>query len=243
MLRLLLLGALEVDGPDVTRHQIGVTRRPGHVALLAYLALAGRAFSSRDLVQALFWPEHDHPHARHNLNQWLYALRRTLGGGVVVSRGAAAIGLSSDHLWCDAAALLDALDADNRALALDLYRGDLLPGFHLPSAPPFQEWLDGKRRQLRRRVGLAALDHAVEEEQHGRVREAAAAARRAAELTSEELVVQAVIRLLDRLGDRSSAVLVFREFRRRLARDLDLDPSPETIRVVRALEGRSTPHR
>jgi DNA-binding SARP family transcriptional activator len=143
----------------------------------------------------------------------------------------------------DAAALLDALDARDHAAALDLYAGDLLPGFHLPGAPAFQEWLETQRELLRRRAAHAAWDHAVDQERRGRSRQAVDAARRAADLTRDELVVQGVVRLLDRVGDRAAALYLFHDFRRRLDADLGVEPSPETLRLVRAVDQRVAPHR
>jgi DNA-binding SARP family transcriptional activator len=242
MVRLRLLGALDLVGPGSAPPPVDVARRSGLVGLLAYLALGGRAFCSRDTVQAIFWPEHDHRRARHNLNQWLYTLRRALGRSAIVSRGPDAIGLEPAHVWCDAAALVQALDGDDHATALHLYAGDLLPGFHLPTAPPFQDWLDTRRDELRRRTAMAALDHAAHQKRLGHARHAMDAARRAAELTRDEIVVQAVIRLLDRLGDRAAALDAFHTFRRRLESDLGIDPSPETLGLVRAVAERATPH-
>jgi DNA-binding SARP family transcriptional activator len=230
MVRLLLLGALEISGSGSSGDLAAVARRPGLVALLAYLALDGRPFCSRDLVQALFWPEHDHPHARHNLNQALYAIRSHLGAEAVLDRGAGQIGLGRGHVWCDAAA------------AVDLYRGDLLPGFYLRDNAAFEEWLERTRVQLRRTVARAAWEQAVVEQGAGSPLAAVARARRAAELASDEVMIRSIIRLLDRLGDRAAAVHVFNDFRRRLDADLGMEPSPETAAAIRTVRRRAAPH-
>ena len=88
-----------------------VLSQPRRMALLAYLAVATpRGFHRRDHVLALFWSEHDLEGARSSLNRAIYFLRRELGDGIIVSRGADELGLDFRAFWCDAAAFDDALD-------------------------------------------------------------------------------------------------------------------------------------
>ncbi len=71
--------------------------------------------------------------------------------------------------------------------------------------------------------------------------EAAGRARRALELEpTDESSLQRLLSLLDRSGDRSAAIRAYDEFARRLAQDLELEPSAETRRVIESL--RSRPH-
>jgi DNA-binding SARP family transcriptional activator len=73
-LALFLLGAprLERDGAPLQ-----VERRKA-MALLAYLAVTGRAHS-REALAALFWPEHDQARARAALRRTLSSLNVALG--------------------------------------------------------------------------------------------------------------------------------------------------------------------
>src|SRR5262249_2829221 len=61
-------------------------------------------------------------------------------------------------------------------------------------------------------------------------------ARRALDLSPyDEGTIQRVLRLLDRVGDRASAKRVFDTFVYALRADLDIEPSPATVRLARSL--------
>ena len=96
--------------------------------------------------------------ARSALRQSLYHLRRSLGETVVVSRGDDEVGLDAGRLWCDAAAMSDALSDGDREAGVELYRGDLLEGFFLPGAPEFERWMEGRREALRESAARAAAE-------------------------------------------------------------------------------------
>jgi DNA-binding SARP family transcriptional activator len=135
MIELRLLGTLSLIGTD-GEELPGILRQPKRLALLAYLAVASpRGFHRRDTLLALFWPERDTEHARAALSDAVYTLRRTLGGGVIVSRGDEEVGLAGDGCWCDAAAVEETAAAGRLEEAVKLYRGEFLAGFHLPDAP------------------------------------------------------------------------------------------------------------
>src|SRR5205085_5937190 len=97
-------------------------------------------FHRRDALLALFWPELDEEHARDALSAALGFLRRALGTGVVVTRGAEEVGLDRARAWCDAAAFGEHIAAGRHDDALTLYRGDFLRGFHVADAPEFGRW-------------------------------------------------------------------------------------------------------
>src|SRR2546425_875706 len=109
-----------------------VLAQPKRIALLAYLSIA-RPWGSprRSKLLALFWPEQDERHARWSLNQALRYLRRALGPDIVRSRGADEVRLDPGAISCDAEAFRAACDAQRWEAALELYRGDLLQGFHV----------------------------------------------------------------------------------------------------------------
>lgn len=123
-------------------------------ALLAYLILEpGR--QRRETLTELLWPRQDAATARANLRNAVHALRKQLG--------AARIGSDREHVWFAPArhdvidlALLDrAPSADAAEAAYDLvasYAGELMPGFALPDAPAYMEWLDVKRLACHRQV-------------------------------------------------------------------------------------------
>ncbi len=150
MIHLRVLGSGELTdsgGAELT----AVLAQPKRFALLVYLA-ASPGHHRRDTLLALFWPELDTRRARGSLNQAIGFLRKELGGSpesVIVSRGAAELGIDSSALWCDVASFRDCVQAQSYGEALDLYRGDLLPGFHAVPETEFEEWLGAERAQLR----------------------------------------------------------------------------------------------
>jgi serine/threonine-protein kinase len=94
-------------------------------------------FVRRDKILGLFWPESDERRARSSLSETLSRLRGSLGPNVIVTRGSDEIGISPDHLWCDAADLLVASERGDKAEIANLYRGALLDGFFLDDGGGF----------------------------------------------------------------------------------------------------------
>jgi len=212
------------------------------LALLAYLALAQpRGFHRRDTLLALFWPESDDNRARAALRQALYVLRNELGEGIVVNRGEDEIGLDWEQVSCDAAAFDQAVSDGEYEEALDIYRGDLLPGFHIADAPELVRFLDSERIRYRREAAASAWQLAVH---CGEASDAVGAvrwARRAVAIEPhEEDRLRAVIARLDELGDRTAAIGLSEDFARRLADQYELEPAPETRDLVASVRARSS---
>jgi DNA-binding SARP family transcriptional activator/TolB-like protein len=229
MIQLQVLGRIELR--DSRGVELGpVLAQPKRLALLAYLAINSRlGFRRRDEVLAVFWPDHDAGHARAALNRAVYHLRQTLGAGVLVSRGAAEIGLSAQHFQCDAVALERAVSEGRFEEAVDLYRGDLLEAFHVSDASPFEHWLDGERDRLRALAHRAATALVSAESPSGDPARAAHWLRWTLErFPYDEPAVRRLIVLLNAAGDRAGALQHYDQFARRMANDLDLSPSAET---------------
>jgi DNA-binding SARP family transcriptional activator/TolB-like protein/Flp pilus assembly protein TadD len=203
VLELRLLGPAQFagsNGQDVD----ALTRQPKRTALLAYLAIARpRALHRRDKLLALFWPELDEPHARNALSQALYVLRSALGDGAIVTRGDDEVGIASDAVRSDVSEFEAALDAGRQQDALQLYRGDLLDGFFVSSAPDFERWLESERARLRQRASEGGWALARSKAKSGDV---LAAERHA----------------------RWAAVRAYEDFARKFADEYDLQPSAET---------------
>lgn len=239
MIEFRTLGGLSLGGADGCEPH-ALLARPKPVALLAYLALApAQRLLRRDTLLALFWPEADAAHARAALRKAVYVLRASLGDGVLISRGDDELGIDPRALWCDAAAFGRAMDAGELEEALAIYRGDLLPGFFVSDAPAFEEWLEGERARLAQRATEAASTLAASAEGRGELSLAAHWGRRALALSREEGVLRRLITVLDRLGDRSSALRVYEQFARQLASEYEMEPSAETISLAAAIRSRT----
>ena len=183
MLRLTLLGPVDLRDEDGNELR-AVLQQPKRLALLACLALtANGAYRRRDALLGLFWPDLDQEHARGALRRALYFLRRSLGDGIVVSRGEEEVGIAAGTIWCDAVAFEAAVRDGKPGEARALYRGDLLEGFYIAGGAGAEEWLDGERGRLR------ALRHRLGDEPVPAARPAAPPAPPAQLIRSDVLAV------------------------------------------------------
>ncbi len=149
------------------------------------------------------------------------------------------LGVAPSAVWCDVRAFREAVERERPEEALDLYCGDLLEGFFVPSAPEFERWVEEERQRLRSAAAAAAWGVAEREKVAGNGREAVRWARRAVDLAPhDEAGLRRLIGLFEGLGDRASALGAYEDFARRLAEELDLEPSPETDALMRAVRGR-----
>jgi len=236
MIELRTLGAIDLCHPDGSAIS-AVLAQPRRLALLIYLAKAGAApapaFHRRDALLALFWPDADNESARSALKVATHFLRRALGEGVIVSRGAGELGIAADAITCDASAFEHAAHDGRLAEAASLYRGDFLPAFHISGAPEFEEWTERERARLAayHRQTLEHLARAAE--QVGDTVEALTLWRRVVDTAPlDTAAVLALMRAHDRAGDRAAALLAAREHEQRVRAELDADVDPS----VRALE-------
>jgi len=191
---------------------------------------------------ALFWPDADQEHARRALNRASYYLRHELAPGVLETRGDDELAVAEDRVWCDVVAFDRALSEGRLEDALELYRGEFLPGFFVSGVPEFERWVEVERARLRDRAVDAALRLATQEAAAHRVADAERWARHASALAPhDERAVRRRLELLDRAGDRAGALRTYEEFARQLREELDADPSPETQATVAAIRARREP--
>lgn len=224
MIRLRLFGGISIDdrpealaGPAAHRHRL---------ALLGLLGATPGGILTRDKLIAYLWPDSDGPRARNLLNQSVHVLRRALGPEALTSRGDDLV-FDGRRVASDVAQFEAALRAGEWAVAVSLHAGPLLDGFHLPKALEFEEWLAGRRRELR-----AGLLHALEQlaesawEDGDAVRAAHWWGRRVAEEPGNG---RATLRLMDALeaeGNRAAALQAAETHVHRLRDDFDAQPDP-----------------
>jgi TolB-like protein/DNA-binding SARP family transcriptional activator/Flp pilus assembly protein TadD len=215
-----------------------ILAQPKRIALLAYLALARPpSFQRRDTLLALFWPEYDAEHARNSLSQSIHVLRRSLGPDMLVTRNGDALGLQRTDFWCDAIEFENALDLGNMADAIELYRGDLLEGFHISSATEFDRWLETERARLADRYAKALEVVAEQREADGDFEGAVTWWRRQAMRDPHNSRV--TLRLMQALvaaGDPGGAVQHARVHEALLREELGIVPDPEVAILVRQLQ-------
>lgn len=233
---LYLLGgiALQNVAPDQSER---LTTQSKVVALLAYLALAAPGtFTRRDRIVGLLWPELDQAHARTALRKAVHHARSVLGEEALSSRGDEELALTPDALWTDVGAMREAVERGQLARAVELYRGDLMPGFFLTECHDFDGWLENERAALLEEAVAACWALAKHLESGSNYTDASRLAKKAARLDrTNERALRRSLKMLDRLGDRVGALSLYDEFVKRLRKELDVDPSGETIRMAEDL--------
>ncbi len=216
-------------------------------ALLAYLALEPKEHA-RSQLAALLWPEIGETYARTNLRNTLHRLRHTLntatpdGANQLLHVTRRSIQFIGGKRAVDALRLQALLESastattarlDQLTKAAELYQGELLAGFAVADAPPFEEWLLLRRELLHQQILLALQRLATEYESSGDNEQAYETAKRL--LTFEpyrEEVSRLVMRLLVRLGKSDQALQVAEQLRQRLHSELGVQPSTATLALA-----------
>ena len=236
MLHLHLLGRLELRD-DAGRDQLLAVTQPKRLGLLLYLAAERPArWHRRDTLAALFWPELPAAGARAALRQGLHYLRQHLGSGVIAVRGEEEVGLSDAEIETDLGRFERALAAGEWAAAAALATGPLAPGFHCAAASSeFSEWLDQRRRQIRRQAVRAArgqargapapdLTQALEHFRFG-----------LDQGSFDEGVLRDLMQALAHDDNRGGALSLYRDFADRMRRSLEAEPSAASAALAEAI--------
>lgn len=223
-------------------------------ALLAYLAVDSHRPWARATLADLLWPDFPERTAHNNLRNALSNLRRVLHDQPTanpflhVTPATVQFNAAAD-CWLDVHAFHDLLSKadpaeptppgeqalDHLAQALALYRGELLEGFALDSAP-FEAWLRAARAQHHRQAGQTACRLALAHQQAGDLAAAAAFTQRWLALEPvEEAAHRLLMELLARQGHRSAALAQFDVCCRQLDEELGVEPEAETVRLAEAI--------
>jgi len=237
MIELRILGALDLRTADGRSLDEALTRSK-RMALLAYLATARPVgFHRRDKLVTLFWPDLDKDRARGALRTTLSRLRVDLGDDVIESRGVEEIAIRRDRVWCDAVALRERIGQGDVLAAVSLYGGPMLDGVHVTgTSEEFEHWLTVERDAIRRTLLAALSAEAEANASRGEMAIAADYARRARDLApADEVSARHLIRIMLAAGDRGGAIDAYDAIETVLRRDFDVQPSDETLALVRPL--------
>lgn len=223
---------LDVVGKNVLRvgNKAFVPERKT-AALLTYLALEGPTTRSR--IAGLLWPDSEEATARNNLSQLLRRLKGLLSGEFIYTEGTLQL---SELLEVDAAQLkADALSG-NAEQVVKLY-GDLLGTHDYDDLPEFDEWLWSTREALHafQKDALESLVSSLEAQ--GKFRAALSYAERLIESEPlSEVAHRHAMRLNYLIGDRLAAIRVYARLKETLAREVNVEPLPETKDLARSIE-------
>ena len=238
--QLRLLGSTELLAPDGERID-AVLAQPKRLALLAFLAIDTPVrLHRRDALLLLLWPDADEAHARGALSQALAFLRRSLGRGVIMTRGTEEVGVDPALLETDVGLFRAMADDGEHARALKLYAGDLLAGFHVGGCNEFEDWVALERERLRDRAVRCAKALVSVAEVGNDKSMAVVAAKHALLLAPlDESAAMRVLATLDTAGRPALALHEYDAFRRRLHDQLGVAPSAELQRLVASIRARS----
>ena len=237
MLELHLLGrnTISRNGEEL----VGISAQKQKFALIAYLALEGRA--TRDQLLGIFWPDREEEKARHSLSQALYSLRRELDDVCVRVEGDA-VTLDVSRCAVDAKEMETAAESEEWERVVEVYRGPFLEQFALPGAPEFEKWQSITRTRLarisRRAFPRVIGDLLASDDLLGAIQ---IASQWANIEPLEDEAQHTLILLLARSGDRTGALELYETYRSRLARELEVEPLEGTISLVTSIRSGEIP--
>ena len=213
-------------------------------ALLAYLALNPRQRCTRERLASLLWGDRSEEQARHSLRQSVLVLRKALDdeSGTILMSDGERLTLNPDATDVDVRRF-ERLAATNTQDALEearaLYTGELLEGIDVRSEE-FEKWLAAERTRLHdlaadvlQRLSQICIGS-------GHWDEALDSAQQLIALDpAHEEGHQVLMRIFDRTGHRPMALRPYRLCEDALKRELDAQPSPETIRLHAQIRART----
>ena len=206
----------------------------------------------REVLSTLLWPEHTPKAGRNSLNTALSSLRRQLEppsvpAGSVIVTDYFSVWLNPDAVTTDVAGLEAALQSEKQAssdeertqwliTAVELYRGELLPGF-------YDEWIEQERTRLEEAY-LQALDRLTAcLRRMNDFDRALHYARRAVKADPlREGAHQILMRLYADAGQPAAALEQYRELERLLKENLNSTPSAATRALAREISEREREH-
>ena len=237
MLHLVTFGGLALESANEAMAPRLSAQR---LALLAVLAAEGGRHVSRERMTGLFWPDVDEERARHSLRQAMYTLRHEVGREII--RSDFALSLDPSAITADVVEFRAALARGDRVAAATLVRGPFLAGFYLPSAAPFQRWVEEERARLHTAASGAIASLAADASAANDTDAAVGWWRQLTQLDplSGRFAVGYLTALAAR-GDRAEALDFARYHAALVRRELETDPDPEIQRFEARL--RSAPVR
>jgi Tol biopolymer transport system component/DNA-binding SARP family transcriptional activator len=219
----------------------GSAAQPRRLAILALLASAGEQGLTRDKVLAYLWPDTEEERARRVLNQALYALRQDLGSDDVFL-GTRELRLNPELVSSDVAEFEEALARGKLEDAAARYTGPFLDGFHLPSAPEFDRWVEEERAGLAGSYAESLGKLARRAEARGDWLEAVEWWRKTA--AQDPLNGRVTLRLMQALvaaDDRTGALRHARVYEALVQQELDLPPDREVVAYAEQLRREPPP--
>ena len=229
-------------------------------ALLVYLALEAAQPVRREKLAGLLWPDQSEQSAQDSLRQALSRLRQAIGDRqserpplLLIERETVQLPPSSE-VWVDVRAFQETLArtdhhphrhpqacetcAQQRRLACEYHRGDLLADLSLPDSDLFEGWAAGGRERLSQQAVEAFTQLIRYDEWKGddyRLRQSILSLLKLDPWN--ETGHAAWIGWLIRSGQRSAAVSYYHKVRQTLNDELGIEPSPQLTAMYEKIKG------
>jgi len=217
-------------------------------ALFAYLAMNRERTIPRDRLADLLWSNSGPEQGRHSLRQSLAAVRRALGADardLIGTIGNDVLFAASDRVDVDARRfeiLAQSTALADLVAANELYRGEFLADFDVPSEP-FMNWVRLERTRLEATACGMLHRLAAALSEGGEHDVAIAAAQRLIAFDPlREDGHRLLMQLYARVGRRGEAIRQFATCRDCLRRELDVAPDDETIALANAIRAGALAH-
>ena len=246
-LEISLLGPFRVhfDGTDLSE----ILRTRKERALLAYLAEEPPRLQTREKVAEFFWPNRPETYARMNLRQALLGLRKAFGGeeqtNSFLEVTDEVIQFDHQQVWMDTQSFSQYIEKSNGhphielhncqecmnqlEEAVEIYRGDFLSDLILSDATAFQEWAVFNRERYFRSMINALQSLSKAYFHRSNFDQAYKYAWRYVELAPlEESAHRLLMRMLTKSGRRNAALQQYQLCKSIIARELGIEPTPET---------------
>ena len=244
MLKIALLGSPQIQRDDQTIDQFASQKS---LALLCYLVL-NPAMQQREFLAGLLWPDLPNRNAMTTLRNALANLNKLVGAHLTITRQQAGFHRAAPY-WLDVEEVESILTPDvivraphTWRQAQVLYRNDLLTGFSVREAEPFEEWLtiERERRRTAYLQGLLAAGAALAARSDAV--EGLALADHILELEPwNEPAQQLVLSLLAQSGRRGEAIERYRQFSTLLDEEFGLEPTAELTHLFQRMVSLSEP--
>ncbi|HVP20231.1 MAG TPA: BTAD domain-containing putative transcriptional regulator, partial [Anaerolineaceae bacterium] len=201
-------------------------------SLLAYLVLNQKIAHRREKLAGTLWPDYPDEIARRNLRQTLWHLRRAVNDEhhkVLHSDDLTIAFEEHDQIWVDVTVLdrkvTPGWSIQDLIASTSVYQGELLPGF-------YEDWIlsERERQQLIFEQKIKLLVAQLTEA--GRWEDTLEWGERWITLgNGSEFAYRAMMTAYGSMGDLASANSIYQRCRDALKKDLNIDPSPETVEL------------
>lgn len=209
-------------------------------ALCAYLVCQPRPHA-RETLATMFWDESSQEQALANLRKVLTELPTPFVDYLLIARQTITFNTEKPY-WLDAAAFQQLLSSGDSTLAalevaISLYQGAFLAGFHLPDSPEFESWaaLERERWHHQFSQALHTLAQTCLHRRHYAPGLVYAHRLQRVEPLSER-AQRLVMLLLARQGHSAEALRQYQQFQALLFTQLGITPTAETQALAERIQ-------